>query len=213
MHVLINIFIIEGEKLISYTTESLKRNSKLATFIGKSYLKMGGWKIEGNLPEELKFIIIVGPHTSNWDFIIGAVVSMAVDIRASFFGKHTLFKIPILKSFVNWLGGIPVERSTKHGFVDQMVTHFKNRKSLMLALSPEGTRKKVDKWKTGFYYISSMADVPIVPLTIDYKFKKINFHQTFKPSGNLEKDLDYLLKIFNSVTPKKPKLYNSTSAY
>jgi len=188
----------------------LKRNNKITVFLGKTYLKLTGWKVQGIIPNRSKILVIVGPHTSNWDFVIVAVVSIAVDIKASFFGKHTLFKIPVLKSIMHWLGGIPVERSSKHGFVEQMVEQYKKRESLMLALSPEGTRKRVERWKTGFYYISLNGNVPIV---LDYGKKIVTFHKEFAPSGNIERDLKFLLEIFNTAKPKKPELFNSISAF
>lgn len=188
--------------------EDLKRNNKFTTFLGKFYLRLTGWKIIGNIPDVKKLIVIVGPHTSNWDFVIAAFVSIAVDVKASFLGKHTLFNIPLIKYVMNWLGGIPVERSTRHGFVKQLVEVFKEKKSLLLALSPEGTRKKVEKWKTGFYHIAKEAEVPIIPMVIDYGKKAVCFSESLIPSGNIEKDFNYFLKIFSNCKPKKPDNFN-----
>ncbi|NPA44151.1 MAG: acyltransferase [Chlorobi bacterium] len=191
---------------------SLKRNNKITTFIGKAYLKITGWKIVGIIPKIPKMIVIIVPHTSNWDFVLTAFVSIAVDAKANFLGKHTLFKFPIIKHLMYWLGGIPVERSTRHGFVDLLTEKFKKRESLMLALSPEGTRKKVERWKTGFYYIALKAGIPILPMALDYGKKIIKFHQIFKPTGNIEKDFAYLLSLFKDVTPKNPGQFNSSQA-
>jgi 1-acyl-sn-glycerol-3-phosphate acyltransferase len=118
--------------------------------IGRTYLRLSQWQIEGSFPAESKLVAVVAPHTSNWDFSLGVAVVFALELRVSWLGKHSLFHTP-LKGFFRWLGGIPVDRRASHGVVGACVKAFEAAPALLLALSPEGTRKGVSRWKSGFY--------------------------------------------------------------
>ena len=133
-----------------------------------------GWKIKGSFPEELKkYIIAVAPHTSNWDFPVGLAARSILRIqKARFLGKSQLFT-PAYGWFFRALGGYPVERSSSHDMVDQVVTIFNSHEEFILALAPEGTRKKVEKFRTGFYYIAKKANVPIIPVGFDFANKEV----------------------------------------
>ena len=166
--------------------------------LGRAYLRLAGWRIEGTFPADPKFVAIVAPHTSNWDFPLGVAVFFAVELRVSWLAKHTMF-IPPFKKCLRWLGGIPVNRSASHGVVGECVRAFAAVPALMLALTPEGTRKGVSQWKSGFYLIAAKAGVPILPVGFDYRERVVRLMPLFQPSGNLEQDLPLIQALFRHV--------------
>ncbi|MFZ1375067.1 MAG: lysophospholipid acyltransferase family protein [Geothrix sp.] len=166
--------------------------------LGRSYLELAGWRIEGAFPADPKYVLIVAPHTSNWDFLVGVAVAFAVELRASWLGKHSLFRAPFA-SFLRWLGGIPVNRSASHGMVGACVHAFESAPTLMLALAPEGTRKGVSQWKSGFYRIAVAAQVPILPVGFDYREHVVRLMPLFHPSGDLDQDLPLIQALFEQV--------------
>lgn len=130
-------------------------------------LHLAGWRIEGWLPPLPKFVLIVAPHTSNWDFWIALLAMFILDLRASWLGKHTLFRFPA-GPILRWFGGEAIDRSASHGTVEAAIERFRSRPQWVIAIAPEGTRKLAARWKTGFHRIALGADVPIVPVWIDY---------------------------------------------
>jgi 1-acyl-sn-glycerol-3-phosphate acyltransferase len=169
--------------------------------------KLIGWKIEGTFPTNLKkYIIAVAPHTSNWDFVIGVMARSILRIqRARFLGKDSLFKPPF-GWFFRWLGGYPVDRSGKHDMVQQVVAIFNKHDEFILALAPEGTRKKVSKLRTGFYFIAKGAGVPIIPVGFDFSKKQVVVTGLMHTSDNQEEDLDKLLSFYRNIRGKNPEL-------
>jgi 1-acyl-sn-glycerol-3-phosphate acyltransferase len=166
-----------------------------------------GWKIVGEFPRELKkYIVAVAPHTSNWDFPLGVMARSILRIQnARFLGKDSLFRPPF-----GWLframGGYPVDRSGSHDVVQQAVDIFNKHDAFILALAPEGTRKKVDKLRTGFYYIAKGANVPIVPVGFDFGTKSIVIGKPLMPTDNFAKDMDSLLSFYRKMKGKNPEL-------
>ena len=118
-----------------------RRGNLISKAIARLMMLASGWRFEGALPNLKQFVLIVAPHTSNWDFLIGIMAMFALGIRATFLGKDTLFKAPFGFVF-RWIGGVPVDRQSPHNVVEQMIGHLKNRDRMILAISPEGTRKK-----------------------------------------------------------------------
>ena len=169
--------------------------------------KLIGWKIEGSFPPEIKkYIAAVAPHTSNWDFVIGVMARSILKMQqAKFLGKSQLFKAPY-GWFFRWLGGYPVDRSSSHDIVHQVVFIFNSHNEFILALAPEGTRKKVDRLKTGFYYIAKQANIPIIPCGFDYQKKKVIVGSPFYPTENLEADIKVLMKFYSNIRGKNPEL-------
>jgi 1-acyl-sn-glycerol-3-phosphate acyltransferase len=166
--------------------------------LGRAYLRSAGWRIEGTFPPDPKYVLIVAPHTSNWDFVVGVAVAFAVELRTSWLGKHSLFRAPFA-SFLRWLGGIPVNRSASHGVVDACVRAFEAAPNLLLALAPEGTRKGVSQWKSGFYRIAVAARVPILPVGFDYRERVVRLMPLFHPSGDLDRDLPLIQALYGQV--------------
>ena len=166
--------------------------------LGRAYLRLSGWRIEGAFHDDPKYVIIVAPHTSNWDFMLGVAVVFALELRVSWLGKHALFKAPF-KTFLRWMGGIPVNRGASHGVVGECVRAFEAAPTLMLALAPEGTRKGVSQWKSGFYQIAVKASVPIMPVGFDYREHVVRLMPLFRPNGNLEQDLPLIQALYSQV--------------
>ena len=164
--------------------------------VGRTYLRLSRWRIEGAFPADPKFVAIVAPHTSNWDFSLGVAVVFALELRVSWLGKHSLFNTP-LKGFFQWLGGIPVDRRASHGVVGACVKAFEAAPALLLALAPEGTRKGLSRWKSGFHSIAAGAGVPILPVAFDYREHVVHLLPLFRPSGDLEQDLPLIQALFS----------------
>ena len=173
----------------------------LASFI---YFKLMGWKLLGNFPEVSKCVVIVAPHTSWHDFLVGLLVRKIVGLEINFIGKKSLFKPPFGWWF-RYLGGTPVDRSKSHNLVSAIAEIFREKKEFRLALAPEGTRKKVSQWKTGFYYIALEAQVPIISVAFDFGKKEVKISEPFHPTGTIEADLPKILEFYKGVKGKIPE--------
>jgi len=160
-----------------------------------------GWRVEGEMPNLAKFVVIVAPHTSNWDFPVGMGAKLALGIGATWVGKHTIFRWPFDGVLRAW-GGIPVDRSATNDIVQQLVAEFARRPRMVFALAPEGTRKKVERWKTGFYHVARGAGVPIVPVAFDYEARAIRIMSAFEPTGAADADIAALQARFAGVRGK-----------
>jgi 1-acyl-sn-glycerol-3-phosphate acyltransferase len=170
-------------------------------------LKLIGWKFSGELwPDEKKMVLIVAPHTSNWDFVVGVIAMYAVGIRVSFLGKDTLFKFP-LGIVMRFLGGVPVDRASKSDVVTQTVELVQKSERVIIALAPEGTRRAVLNWRTGFWWIASRAQVPIVPIGLDFKNKEVRVLAPFKTTGSVEIDVALLRSKFSAEMAFNPAKY------
>ena len=179
-----------------------RRGNRLSAFLGRSVLGIRGWRFEGAVPNVPKAVVIVVPHTSNWDFIVGVAAVFAMGLRASFLGKHTLFKWPF-GPLMRWLGGFPVDRRTTRGVVEETVNLFMSNDQMILGLSPEGTRSSVDRWRTGFYYVALEAKVPIIPVAFDYNRGVIRFGERFDPTGDIQDDFRVLELFFSGIEGRR----------
>jgi len=177
----------------------------LTRVVGRFLMGVAGWRIDGALPEVPKFVICVAPHTSNWDFAIGYAAKMAVGLRASWLGKHTLFR-GLMGPLLRHMGGIPVDRGAPSGVVEQAAEWFRDSTRLALGVAPEGTRKKVKRWKSGFYRIARQAQVPIVPVALDWGRKTIRIGASFHPTASEQADLAALQAFFRSARGKRPEM-------
>lgn len=176
----------------------------LKRWAGLFVLWISGWKCEGELPPNKKFVMIAAPHTSNWDLVYMLAVAYVFRLDVSWLGKHTLFK-GVFGWFMRWLGGIPVDRSGGKNYVEQIKDVFEQRETLFLAVPPAGTRSKRDYWKSGFYYIALAAQVPIVMGFLDFKRKVGGVGPSFVPSGDVKKDMDMLREFYSKVTGLHPE--------
>lgn len=159
-------------------------------------LKLIGWRIVGDKPADPKYIVVAAPHTSNWDFIMFVLAAFVLRYDAHWMGKDSLFRFPI-KHLMLWLGGIPIDRSKSNDVVNQMADYYKSVNQLAVIITPEGTRSKVDRWKTGFYHIALKAQVPLALAFIDAKTKTIGFGQNIIPSGDMDADLAKIKQFYS----------------
>jgi 1-acyl-sn-glycerol-3-phosphate acyltransferase len=185
--------------------EGLERCSLLAHLIGRVVLRLLGWRISGTLPSVPKAVIIAGPHTSNWDFVIGLAIAWSCRLKLSWLGKHTLFKPPF-GWFFRAMGGLPVDRTGAQGLVEQLVSTFEKRERLALAVPPSGTRKRRDYWKSGFYHIALGANVPILCVSADYGRKTGWIGTAIDLEGDVSKDMDRIRAFYANSTGKFPAL-------
>ncbi|OED48139.1 acyltransferase [Flavobacteriaceae bacterium (ex Bugula neritina AB1)] len=172
----------------------------LSSFI---YHKVLRWKMIGDFNEDAikKCVIIVVPHTSWHDFYIGLLIRKIANIKIRFMAKKELFKWPFGWYFKK-VGGIPLDRTSGQNKVEVIAEEFEKRNELRLAIAPEGTRKKVSSWKTGFYYIAKAANVPIIMVTFDFDKKQNMISEPFYPTGNIDDDLLFMYNFFRKVKGK-----------
>ena len=164
-----------------------------------------GWKIERSINEQIKkSVLMVMPHTSWHDFYVAIICRGATGVDINWVGKKELFRFPF-GYFFKSLGGAPLDRTGGLNKVESIVSIFNSKEIFRLGLSPEGTRKKVDQLKTGFYYIALEANVPIIPVSINFEKKIVDFGNAFYPTGNIESDLIFLNKHFVNAKGKIPE--------
>jgi 1-acyl-sn-glycerol-3-phosphate acyltransferase len=177
--------------------------NKLLRLLSLAYLRLAGWRIEGATPKAERFVMIAAPHTSNWDLPMTLVVVFALRLKVHFLAKHTLFRPPF-GFFLRWLGGIPVDRTKSNNLVEQIVDLYNSNDQLTIIVPPEGTRKKVRYWKSGFYHIAHGAKVPIALGFIDFKRKVAGLGGMFTPSGDFEADLPGIQSFYSGIVGKNP---------
>ena len=183
-----------------------QRGNRLTKFLGQLYTAVIGWKYAGEIPNLPKFVLIIAPHTSNIDFPVGLSPLFALGLRLSFMAKSSLFWEP-LGTYLRWLGGAPVERKAMGGYVQAAIAQFNERDQFVLVITPEGTRTKVDRWKTGFYYIALGAGVPILPVTFDYGHREFRFGEPLTPSDDMAADIKTLQEFYNAGQARRPENY------
>lgn len=182
---------------------------KIFDWLGSKTLKVLGWKVVGNIPEEArKCVITVAPHTSIADFLLGRMAFCSINRNAKFLIKKEFFDYPLLKSFLFKLGGLPVDRSRNNNVVNQVVAMFDKYDELNIIIAPEGTRKLVKNWKKGFYYIALKANVPIILGFLDFKKKELGFGPILNPTGNFEEDWKIMESFYRGIAAKHPERYN-----
>ena len=180
------------------------RIRKTQTLLGKFFLKLMGWKVEGGVPNLPKFIVLFAPHTSGWDLPLMLAVTYVFGIKGSWFGKQEIFHWPF-GSLLKRLGGIPITRSSQLNTVQQTTQMILECDQIIIGISPEGTRSKSNYWKTGFYYIAHEAKVPILLAYLDYERKVGGFGPVMETTGDIETDMQFIRKFYNGITAKHPE--------
>ncbi|MCL1112294.1 lysophospholipid acyltransferase family protein [Shewanella basaltis] len=175
----------------------------LSTFCS-GLLRLIGWKFEGQLDSTQPYVIIVGPHTSNWDFIIGIIARSALGTKIHFLGKHQLF-IPPWGWLFRAMGGSPVDRRKHNNLVDAAAQLFQQDPNYKLALAPEGTRSPVTRWKSGFYHIAMKSNVKIVPVGLDFSRKAIVLSAPMTPTGDIENEINQLMDFYRTIKGYRAK--------
>ena len=182
-----------------------KRGNRISQFIAQSLLSIFGWRIEADIPNLPKFVLVGAPHTSNWDFILTMATLFSLSVRISWMGKSSLFRPPF-GGIMKWLGGVPIERAGRsEGIVDQTIKAFNDHAQFVIAIMPEGTRSKVGEWKTGFYHIAQGANVPIVPVRFDYGRKVMGIGPSIPTTGDGTADIAVIRSTFDNIVGRHPR--------
>lgn len=182
-----------------------RQGNAFTVWLGTTVLKWLGWRMHGQWPNQAKLVACVAPHTSNWDFIVALAAAFALRMKISFLGKHSLFVGP-LGWWMRRIGGIAVDRRSAHGVVKQVSDVIRRADGLVLGLAPEGTRKKVEKWKTGFLHIAREAKVPVLLIYLDYKKKEIGFGPLLEIGDDLAVEMAKIRAFYAKVHARHPHL-------
>jgi 1-acyl-sn-glycerol-3-phosphate acyltransferase len=172
-------------------------------WLARAILRLFGWKLFGDF-EDIPQAVVIGQHTSNWDGFVGILGALGVGVFPYWLGKAELFRGwrgLLLKA----IGGIPVDRSSRQNLVDQVADKFAEHEKFILFITPEGTRKQTDYWRSGFYHIASRAEVPIVQGVMDYKHKQAGVGKILRPTGDMEADIRTLREYYTDSHPKFPE--------
>lgn len=183
-----------------------RRGSAAGRLLGKLILQMLGWKVSGAFPDIPKFLIVAAPHTSNWDAIIGLATVLRLNLDIHFYVKDKAFRLP-LGWILRTLGGIPVNRDAAHGLVGEAISAFDERDTFVLGITPEGTRKRMDRWKTGFHHIGRGANVPVVLVALDFGRKTIGPIATVDLTDDENHDLAVIAGHFEGIQGRNPELF------
>ena len=183
-----------------------KVRGRAARLLGRSALRAVGWRAVGEPPRAKRYVLIAAPHTSNWDLPYTLACAMAFDVKVQWVGKHTLFEGP-MGWFMKALGGVPVERHHRTNFVHQMAELFDEHEELALLVASEGTRSRVEHWKSGFYYIAKEAGVPIVLGFLDYAKKECGFGPEIQVTGDLSHDMDQIRAFYADKVGMYPERF------
>ena len=173
-------------------------------------LRLLGWKIKGRPPELDKFVVIAYPHTSNWDFPFTLALFFEFNLQIYWMGKSTLFRGP-MGPLMRWLGGIPIKLDRSEGVVDQMTEAFTSTERLVVVISPEANRQRVDRWRTGFYHIALASNIPVVLGFLDFAKKEVGYLGHLDPGGDFDADLTIIKAKYTGVRglyPDQSELIN-----
>ncbi|MFZ1862733.1 MAG: lysophospholipid acyltransferase family protein [Polyangiales bacterium] len=176
----------------------------LKRWIGSTFLRATGWRMDGVRPAVDRYVIIAAPHTSNWDMPFMLAMAFVYDIPVRWMGKHTLFSPPF-GVLLKRLGGIPIVRDQPGGVVGQMVDYFKDNESLVLMVPAEGTRSHVEYWKSGFYHIARAADVPVILSYLDFEKKVGGIGPSLQLTGDIHADMDKIRAFYAGIQGLRPQ--------
>lgn len=179
-----------------------RRGGAFSRGFGRLYLRLTGWTVEGDWPNEAKLVVAVAPHTSNYDFVLTVAVNLALNLRSSFLAKRSLFVFPFgaaLRAF----GGISVDRRSAQGLVPDLVDEFAVRDQLVLGIAPEGTRGHVRQWKSGFAQVAQGARVPILPVTLNYDTRVVRFEEPIHEVDSVESVMQRVQSLSFAAWPRR----------
>jgi 1-acyl-sn-glycerol-3-phosphate acyltransferase len=204
----------KSNKIVSRTQIPFKYRAsrpKIVQWLARWFLRVFGWKVEGLVPPvagNQNLVLIAGPHTSNWDGVFGFAAILGLDAKITFFGKYTLFNKPVLGRFLKYMGGIPVDKSKPgRGLTDVAIENMKKLNGSLIAMSPEGTRAKTEKMRSGFLRIAKAVEGQIFLGAFDFANKRIVLDKFYNPSGNNEEDLKWVRNYFMEFQAKHPQNY------
>jgi len=172
-------------------------------------MQLLGWRLDFSGLPALQGVAIIYPHTSNWDFLILVLAKWALGIQARFWAKDSLFHVPLFGAWLRWLGGVPVERTSSHGTVLQTASLIgqakQNNTYYWLAVAPEGTRKRLPGWRSGFYRTALQADVPLALVRLDYQRKEVKLSDFIRLTGDEHLDMQRIAEAFEGVKGLRPE--------
>jgi 1-acyl-sn-glycerol-3-phosphate acyltransferase len=178
-----------GERVLQLPPNAPRvRDNRFARWFGRTLLRLGGWRMVGEFPDIPKLVLIGAPHSSNWDGVWGFAAKLALGLDLRILGKQQLFWWP-LGVLLRRLGVIAVDRTSPHGVVEQLATRIGQADKFWFGLAPEGTRKPVERWKTGFWKIAKAADVPVLPAYFHYPDKTLGIGPLFTLSDDMAADI------------------------
>ncbi len=175
-------------------------------WIGRTWLKLFGWEAVGEPPKGKKYVLIAAPHTSNWDAPFTLALAFVFGVEIHWMGKRSLFKMPF-GPFFRWLGGVPIERDLREGIVQEMIDLFEASDELALVVPAEGTRSRVDDWKSGFYHIAYGADVPVALCFLDFEKKRGGFGEALHLTGDVKADMDVIREFYSTKVGLRAELF------
>lgn len=176
------------------------RSNAFARWFGRSVLRLGGWRMAGSLPDLPRLVLIGAPHSSNWDGVWGFAAKLALGLDLKVLGKDSLFRVPLLGFILRRLGVIPVDRSAAHGVVEQAAGMIRDSAKLWFGLAPEGTRRRVERWRTGFWKIAKAADVPVLPAYFHYGRREVGFGPLFTLGDDMQGDIERIQRWYRGVS-------------
>ena len=176
--------------------------------ITSTALRLTGWQFEGPVPPEKKYVLLAVPHTSNWDGLLLVALARSIGLEMRWMIKDSWLKGP-LGPAIHGLGAVGLDRGRSTHVVDQMIAQFNEHDALVLAIPPEGTRRRVDYWKSGFYHIARGANVPVVPGYLDFKRRRAGLGAAFALTGDVRADMDRIRAFYaeREPTPHDPTKY------
>jgi 1-acyl-sn-glycerol-3-phosphate acyltransferase len=180
-----------------------KKTGRFFTWLARTLTRISGWRFAGEPPEVPKYVLVGAPHTSNWDFLALLALDFAFKLECVWMGKDSIFRSPLGPLFRR-LGGIPIDRSSRNNAVEQAAQAFHRSQRMVMAISPEGTRKKTARWKTGFYYIALAAGVPISLGFVDFRAKTAGFGPLINPSGDIAADMVVIRDFYQDIAGRHP---------
>ena len=159
----------------------------------RALLRLGGWRVAFDGLPARQGVVIVYPHTSNWDFVVGLLAKWSIGIPVSFWAKASLFRVPLFGRWLRWIGGLPIDRSAAQGVVGQTADRLAQARAddefMWLGLAPEGTRSRTEGWRSGFYHVATKAQVPVALAFIDYARREVGLDSAWRVHGDVESDL------------------------
>jgi 1-acyl-sn-glycerol-3-phosphate acyltransferase len=178
--------------------------------LARGLLRLAGWRLLFDGLPTAQGVAVVYPHTSNWDFVVGMLAKWGVGIPITFWGKHSLFRIPVFGAWLRWIGGQPVQREAPQGKVVQMVASMSEAagagRFMWLALAPEGTRSRSAGWRSGFYRVAVQAGVPVALVVMDYRRRVVGFDSFWRLSGDVQADFAVFGERLSAHQGHRPQL-------
>lgn len=177
-------------------------------WIARKLLHLCGWHLDVRIPDAPRLVILAAPHTSNWDGFFAITAMIALDLRLALFVKHTMFRFPF-RNLLRWVGATPIDRRAAGGLIGQTVQAFRDNPQFVIALAPEGTRKRVDLWKRGFHLIATGAGVPVVCAYLDYGRKVVGTGLVIEQCTDYDGDLARVQAFYRTIQPARPENFSA----